>query len=138
MCPGIPPRRDKRGQTGQTCGNHPGHTKSELSTGPEIFVRGCTHLAAENGITLNLQHDRKALVGRAQPFTEGRTRSKLTAQLPNTSMARDAVELVKSGQNRRGNWAFQSSLTVNSLRAGGAGMRDIKPGPCCCKRRAGG
>ena len=62
---------------------------------PEVFVKDALTWP-ENGITLNLQHNRMALVGRAHPFTEG-NEVKIDAQLPNTSAARDAVELVKTG-----------------------------------------
>ena len=57
---------------------------------------------------------------RAHPFTEGRA-VKIDCQLPNTSMARDAVELVKSGTVQGLSIEFRASSEGRRN-----GCRDIK------------
>ena len=60
---------------------------------PEIFIRGAL-VWPENGITLNLQHDRRQLIARTLPFLDG-DEVKISTQLPDTGMGRDVATMVR-------------------------------------------
>ena len=73
---------------------------------PEVFTRGALAWPT-TGITLNLQHDRKSLLARTVPFVEG-DEVRIDAKMPNTSLGRDAIELVRTGTATGLSIEFQS------------------------------
>ena len=86
---------------------------------PEVFVKDSLHWPSA-GISINLQHDRRQLVARTIPFVvEDEVR--ISADLPNTSAARDAAELVKTGTATGLSIEFRSEAEGRR-----GGMREIR------------
>ena len=62
---------------------------------PEVFREGSLTWPDE-GVILNVQHNRQALITRFTPTVEGRA-LKLDVPLPDTTMGRDAATMVRNG-----------------------------------------
>ena len=72
-------------------------TYGELASDrPMIFAASSLSWAADGGVVLNLQHDRTKHLARFAPTVDG-DRLMVDVRLPDTTVGRDAVALVKAG-----------------------------------------
>lgn len=77
-------------------------------------------------VTLNVMHDRKRLLARTDgggmDIADGADALTLTAELPDTTEARDAVAMVKRGVYR----GLSAEVSLHDVRQGAGGVRIVK------------